>query len=73
MHDAHLPGGRLSIQQSDACIRRRFFQNAYVDKLLADPEVHFTRIHGSKLWHLVLWERCLQVHINEAVAGSDHV
>ena len=37
------------ILQSDACIRRGLYQRAYVDKLLADPEAHFTRIRGNRL------------------------
>ena len=53
-----------TILQSDACIRRGLYQRAYVDKLLANPEAHFTRIQGSKLWHLALLEWWLQVHVD---------
>jgi len=58
------------ILQSEACIRRGLYQRAYVDKLLAEPEApaHFTRIRGSKLWHLALLEWWLQVHVD----GADH-
>ncbi len=52
------------ILQSDACIRRGLYQRAFVDKLLANPEAHFTRIQGSKLWHLALLEWWLQVHVD---------
>ncbi len=54
------------ILQSDACIRRGLYQRAYVDKLLAEPEAeaHFTRINGSKLWHLALLEWWLQVNVD---------
>ena len=52
------------ILQSDACIRRGLDQRAYVDMLLANPEAHFTRIQGSKLWHLALLEWWLQVHVD---------
>ena len=52
------------ILQSNACIRRGLYQRAFVDKLLADPEAHFTRIQGSKLWHLALLEWWLQVHVD---------
>ncbi len=55
-----------NILQSDACIRRGLYQRAYVDKLLANPEAHFTRIQGSKLWHLALLEWWLQVHVDGA-------
>lgn len=56
------------ILQSDACIRRGLYQRGYVDKLLAEPDAHFTRIRGSKLWHLALLEWWLQVHVD----GADH-
>ena len=52
------------ILQSDACRKRGLYQRAYVDQLLADPEAHFTRIQGSKLWHLAVLEWWLQVHVD---------
>ncbi len=56
------------ILMSDACIERGLYQRDYVDKLLAAPEApaHFTRINGSKLWHLALLEWWLQVHVDGA-------
>jgi asparagine synthase (glutamine-hydrolysing) len=50
------------ILNSEACIRRGLYQRPYVDKLLARPQAseHFTRIQGSKLWHLALLELWLQ-------------
>ena len=59
------------ILQSDACIQRGLYQRAYVDKLLADPEAHFTRIQGSKLWHLALLEWWLQAHVDGVLSGAD--
>ena len=59
------------ILQSDACIRRGLYQRAYVDKLLAEPEAYFTRIRGSKLWHLALLEWWLQVHVDGVLSGAD--
>ena len=56
-----------AILQSEACIRRGLYQRAYVDKLLADPQAYFTRIQGSKLWHLALLEWWLQVHVDSVV------
>src|SRR5450830_1629951 len=55
-----------SILMSDACLKRGLYQRAYVDKLLAEPEApaHFTRINGSKLWHLALLEWWLQVNVD---------
>ncbi len=58
------------ILQSDACIRRGLYQRAYVEKLLADPEKHFTRIQGSKLWHLAVLEWWLQVHVDGVAGGA---
>ncbi len=52
------------ILMSQACRQRNLFQRAYVDKLLAEPEAHFTRILGSKLWHLALLEYWLQIHVD---------
>jgi len=56
------------ILNSEACLKRGLYQRDYVDKLLADPEApdHFTRINGSKLWHLALLEWWLQVHVDPA-------
>ena len=57
------------ILQSDACIARGLYQRAYVDKLLANPEAYFTRIQGSKLWHLALMEWWLQIHVDGAIGA----
>ncbi len=54
------------ILNSQACRQRGLFQRAYVEKLLAEPEQHHTRIQGSKLWHLALLEFWLQMHIDQA-------
>ncbi|MEJ2059099.1 MAG: N-acetylglutaminylglutamine amidotransferase [Gammaproteobacteria bacterium] len=48
------------ILDSQACRERGLYQRAYVEQLLAEPEQHFTRIQGSKLWHLALLELWLQ-------------
>lgn len=55
---------------SNACRNRGLYQRAYVDRLLAAPEApaHFTRIQGSKLWHLALLEWWLQIHVDGAPA-----
>jgi len=45
---------------SDTAKQRGLFQPAYVEKLLASPESHLTRLRGSKLWHLALLELWLQ-------------
>jgi asparagine synthase (glutamine-hydrolysing) len=52
------------ILRSPACIGRGLYRREYVEKLLAEPEAHFTRIQGSKLWHLALLEWWLQVNVD---------
>ena len=52
------------ILHSQRCIKRGLYQRAYVEKLLADPESHLTRIQGSKLWHLALLEYWLQLNVD---------
>ncbi len=54
-----------AILLSDACLRRGLFERAYVEKLLAAPELHFTRLNGSKLWHLALLEYWLQLNVDQ--------
>jgi asparagine synthase (glutamine-hydrolysing) len=49
---------------SEACLKRGLYRRDYVEKLLADPEAHLTRIQGSKLWHLALLEWWLQVNVD---------
>jgi asparagine synthase (glutamine-hydrolysing) len=58
------------ILQSEACVERGLYQRSYVDTMLADPEAHFTRIQGSKLWHLALLEWWLQVHVDATTDGG---
>ena len=57
------------ILRSPACINRGLYQRDYVEKLLAAPETHLTRIQGSKLWHLALLEWWLQINV-DAVKNS---
>ncbi len=54
------------ILTSRACRERDLYQRPYVEKLLAEPEAHLTRIKGSKLWHLALLELWLQTHVDPA-------
>jgi len=56
------------ILNSNACRTRGVFERAYVDKLLDAPDQHFTRLQGSKLWHLALLEYWLQVNVDGAGA-----
>lgn len=52
------------ILNSSACINRGVFNRAYVEKLLKKPDDYFTRLQGSKLWHLALLEFWLQTHVD---------
>lgn len=52
------------VLHSESCRRRGLFQRDMVERLLADPEAHLTRIQGSKLWHLAALEFWLQTHID---------
>jgi len=54
------------ILDSRACRERGLFRREYVEKLLAEPERHHTRIQGSKLWHLALLEFWLQRNVDRA-------
>ena len=54
---------------SDACRKRGLYRREYVEKLLADPEAHLTRIQGSKLWHLALLEWWLQINVDGAFSA----
>jgi len=54
------------ILNDKACRERGIFNRTYVDKLLAEPDKHFTQLQGSKLWHMALLELWLQMHVDEA-------
>ncbi len=57
------------IVNSQACRERGLYQRKYLDRLLSAPEMHHTRIQGSKLWQLALLEFWLQRHVDGAQAG----
>ncbi|MCH6565375.1 MAG: N-acetylglutaminylglutamine amidotransferase [Proteobacteria bacterium] len=48
---------------SQSSRERGIFNQSYIDRLLAEPEKHFTRLNGSKLWHSAVLEYWLQQHI----------
>jgi asparagine synthase (glutamine-hydrolysing) len=54
------------ILDSAACRQRGLYSRAYVELLLAAPEMHHTRLLGSKLWHLALLEYWLQRNVDGA-------
>jgi len=47
---------------SQAARERGLFQKAYIDKLLAAPKEHITKLRGSELWQVALLELWLQSH-----------
>jgi asparagine synthase (glutamine-hydrolysing) len=49
---------------SQAARERGIYRPEYLRRLLAEPDRHFTRIQGSKLWHLALLEFWLQTHVD---------
>ena len=51
------------ILNSHACMSRNVYNRSYVEKLLDEPDQHFTRLQGSKLWHMALLEFWLQKHV----------
>jgi asparagine synthase (glutamine-hydrolysing) len=57
-------GFMRAILDSAACRSRGLYERAYVDGLLAAPDMHLTRIHGSKLWHLAAFELWLQRNVD---------
>ena len=57
------------ILDSDACRNRALYSRPYIDTLMQAPEMHHTRLRGSKLWHLALLEYWLQRNV-DPFAGS---
>jgi len=53
------------ILESAACRQRGLYSRAYIDLLLSAPEMHHTRLVGSKLWHLALLEYWLQRNVDD--------
>ena len=52
------------ILESQACRERGLYSRAYLDLLLSAPEMHHTRLVGSKLWHVALLELWLQRNVD---------
>jgi asparagine synthase (glutamine-hydrolysing) len=52
------------ILNSQACHQRNLFERVYIDKLLAAPDRYFTKLQGSKLWHMALLELWLQLNVD---------
>ena len=54
------------ILDSRAARERGIYSREYIDTLLAAPEMHHTRLRGSKLWHQALLEFWLQRNLDAA-------
>ena len=52
------------ILDSRACRERGVYERKYIEMLLGAPEMHHTRIQGSKLWQLALLEYWLQRNVD---------
>lgn len=52
------------ILTSRACRERGLYRESYVQLLLENPEQQFTRLQGSKLWHLAALEFWLQRNVD---------
>jgi len=52
------------ILDSRVARERGLYRPEYVKMLLDAPDEHFTRIQGSKLWHIALLEYWLQTHVD---------
>lgn len=65
----HLRGKVLELARdtllSEQCQARGLFERDYINRLLANPEQHYTALHGSKLWHHTVLELWLQTHVDK--------
>ncbi len=52
------------ILSSQVARERGIYRREYLNMLLAAPEMHHTRIQGSKLWHCALLEYWLQRQVD---------
>ena len=51
---------------SEACRKRGIFSREYVAMLLDAPDQYHTRLQGSKVWHMALFEQWLQTHVDKS-------
>ncbi|MES9994093.1 MAG: N-acetylglutaminylglutamine amidotransferase [Candidatus Thiodiazotropha sp.] len=58
------------ILDTRAARERGIFQQPYIDMLMSAPEMHHTRIRGSKLWHIALFEFWLQRNLQPVGSGA---
>jgi asparagine synthase (glutamine-hydrolysing) len=58
------------ILTSSQCINRGVFNQAYVQKVINNPEKYMTALNGSRLWHLALLEYWLQINIDNSFSNK---
>ena len=58
------------ILTSRACRERGLYRESYVQLLLENPEQQFTRLQGSKLWHLAALEYWLQRNVDPLAVSN---
>ena len=51
------------ILDARVCRERGLYARDYIEMLYQAPEMHHTRLRGSKLWHLALLEFWLQRNV----------
>jgi asparagine synthase (glutamine-hydrolysing) len=49
---------------SKSCAERGLYNREHISTLLLNPNSHFTKLNGNKLWHLALLERWFQLNID---------
>jgi len=55
------------ILTSKACRERGLYRQSYVQLMLKNPQQQFTRLQGSKLWHLAALELWLQRNVDRLI------
>ena len=53
-----------TILLSKSCLERGLYDNKHMNTLLLNPNSHFTKLNGNKLWHLALLERWFQLNVD---------
>ena len=52
------------ILRSTSCKKRNIYNYKYIERILKNPNGHFTNLNGNTLWHLGLLERWFQLNID---------
>ena len=50
--------------RSTSCKKRNIYNYKYIERILKNPNGHFTNLNGNTLWHLGLLERWFQLNID---------